>query len=29
MSELIEKQLNKMYQHFNKLNKRKNNMIKE
>ena len=29
MSELIEKQLNKMYEHFNKLNKRKNNMIKE
>lgn len=29
MSELIEKQLNKMYEHFEKLNKRKNNMIQE
>ena len=29
MSELIEKQLNKMYEHFNKLNKKENNMIKE
>lgn len=29
MSELIEKQLNRMYEHFNKLNKRKNNMIQE
>ena len=29
MSELIEKQLDKMYKHFQQINKRKNNMIQE